>query len=250
MTSRWSLTCYTHTGNIVRPSPLKMALSYVEQPSSSPHQKGRGCYNSSTSSIKDITKAQFVHGCVFQPGINKAIEEAVQPCESCTQFQAQNTAAPLTPMPTPSHPWQMCTTDTFTLEGVDYLICGNLYSKMILIRCLPSGQRNTVKVVSLLKEMFLGHGIPKVLHFDNGPQYVSAQFTEFCTSRGITHKTSSPHYPQSKGFAEACVKSMKHALQHAKYSSANPQLAFWCSELHPLMPSSHHLLSSCTNTRL
>ena len=27
-------------------------------------------------------------------------------------------------------------------------------------------------------------------------------------------------------------------------------LPFWCSELHPLIPSSHHLLSSCTNARL
>ena len=73
--------------------------------------------------------------------------------------------------------------------------------------------------------MFSGHGIPKVLHSDNGPQYASAQFTEFCTSWGITHETSSPHYPQLNAFAEACVKSMKHALQHAKYSSADPQLA-------------------------
>ena len=27
-------------------------------------------------------------------------------------------------------------------------------------------------------------------------------------------------------------------------------LLFWCYELHPLKPSSHHLLSSCTNARL
>ena len=37
-------------------------------------------------------------GCVFWPGINKAIEEAVWQCETCTQSQAQNTTAPLTPM--------------------------------------------------------------------------------------------------------------------------------------------------------
>ena len=80
------------------------------------------------------TKAQlFTCGCVFRPGINKAIEEAVQQCETCTQFQAQNAAAPLTPMPTPSHPWQMCAMDIFTLEGINYLICGNFYSKMILV---------------------------------------------------------------------------------------------------------------------
>ena len=198
-----------------------------------------------------ITKAQlFMCGCVFWLGINKAIEEAIQQCETCTQFQAQNTAAPLTLMPTPSCPLQMCAMDIFTLEGVDYLICGNFYSKMILIRCLPSGQSNTVKVVSLLKEMFSEHRIPKVLHSDNGPQYASAQFTEFCTSWGITHKTSSPHYPQLNGFIEACEKSMKLALQCTKHSSTDLQLPFWDSKLHPLIPSSHHLLSSCTNARL
>ena len=56
------------------------------------------------------------------------------------------------------------------------------------------------------------------------PQYVSSQFAEFCTSWGITHETSSPHYPQSNGFAEACVKSVKHVLQHAKYSGRDLQL--------------------------
>ena len=80
------------------------------------------------------TKAQlFVHGCVFWLGINKAIEEAFWQRKTCTWFQAQNDAAPLTPMPTLSCPWQMCATDIFTLEGINHLICGNFYSKMILI---------------------------------------------------------------------------------------------------------------------
>ena len=80
------------------------------------------------------TKAQlFTHGHVFWLGINKVIEEAILQCETCTWFQAQNTAAPLTLMPTPSHPWQMCATDIFTLEGTNYLICSDFYSKMILI---------------------------------------------------------------------------------------------------------------------
>ena len=80
------------------------------------------------------TKAQlFAYGCVFWLGINKAIKEAVQQCETCTQIQAHNAAVPLTPMPTLSCPWQMCATDIFTLEGVNYLICGNFYSKIMLI---------------------------------------------------------------------------------------------------------------------
>ena len=116
------------------------------------------------------TKAQLsTCGCVFWPGINKAIEEAVWQCETCTQFQIQNAAVPLIPTPTPSCPWQMCTMDIFTLEGINHLICGDFYSKMILVQSLPSGQSNAVKVVSLLKEMFLEHGIPEVLCSDNGP---------------------------------------------------------------------------------
>ena len=82
--------------------------------------------------------------------------------------------------------------------------------------------------------MFSEHGIPKALHSDNGPQYVSAQFTEFCTSWGITHETSSPHYPQLNRFTKACVKSMKHVLQCTKYSSANPQLAFLALQATPI----------------
>ena len=81
-----------------------------------------------------ITKSQLLAcGCIFWPGINKAIEEVVCQCEACTQFQAQNAAASLTPMPTPSCPWQKCALDIFTLEGANYLICGDFYSKIILI---------------------------------------------------------------------------------------------------------------------
>ena len=151
-------------------------------------------------------------------------------------------------MPTPSCPWQMCTIDIFAQEGVDYLICSDIYSKMILIWHLPSGQSNTTKVILLLKEMFSEHRIPEVLHSDNGPQYASGHFADFCTSWGITHETSSPHYPQSNGLEEACVKSVKHALQHTKYSSANLQLtllALWATPINAKLPSPAKLQYQC-----
>ena len=102
----------------------------------------------------------------------------------------------------------MCATDIFMLEGVDHLVVGDFYLKMIFVQCIPPGQSNANKV-SLLKEMFVEHGIPQVLRSDNGPQYVSTQFADFCICWGITHETSSLHYPQSIGFAEACIKSIK-----------------------------------------
>ena len=69
---------------------------------------------------QEITKSQLLAcGCVFWPGINKAIAEVVNQCETCTWFQAKNAAAPLSPTPTPSHLWQMCASDIFILEGAN-----------------------------------------------------------------------------------------------------------------------------------
>ena len=90
-----------------------------------------------------ITKSQLLaRGSFFWPGINKVIEEVVCQYEACIQFQNQNAAAPLTLTPTPLHPWQMCATDIFTLEGIDHLVVGDFYLKMILVQCLPPSQSN------------------------------------------------------------------------------------------------------------
>ena len=43
------------------------------------------------------------------------------------------------------------------LEGIDHLVVGDFYLEMIFVQCLPPGQSNANKVVSLLKEMFSEH---------------------------------------------------------------------------------------------
>ena len=140
-------------------------------------------------------------------------------------FQAQNAAAPFTPTPTPLCPWQICVSDIFTWDGMDYLILADFYSKVILVFNLSTGQSNSSKVIHILEEWFCDHGMPEVLHTDNGPQYASAAFAHCSIELGFTHETSSPHYPKSDGFAKSCVKILKHTLQHAKYSGTNPKIA-------------------------
>ena len=137
MILRKSHTHYISTGNTVNHSLLKMDLCSVKKLSSFLHQKGRWCLVLCTNHTKSITKTQLLaNGCVFWPGINKGIEEAVQQCETFMRFQAQNTAAPLTPTSTHSLPWQICASDIFTLDGVDYLILADFHTKVILV-CQP-----------------------------------------------------------------------------------------------------------------
>ena len=91
-------------------------------------------------SHQGITKTQLLaHGCAFWPGINKVIEEAVWQCETCMRFEAQSATTTLKPTPTPSHSWQICTSDIFTLDGMGYLILTDFYSKVILVCNLPTG---------------------------------------------------------------------------------------------------------------
>ena len=62
---------------------------------------------------------------------------------------------------------------------------------------------------SVLRRWFADLGIPETLTTDNGPHFSSHLFAEFCTNWQIRHVTSSPHYTQSNGHAEAAVKAMK-----------------------------------------
>ena len=59
------------------------------------------------------------HRCVFWPGFNRAIKEAVCQWETCTRFHVQNAAASLTPTLMPSWAWHMCALDIFILESSD-----------------------------------------------------------------------------------------------------------------------------------
>ena len=55
--------------------------------------------------------------------------------------------------------------------------------------------------------------VPRVLVFDNGLQFDSKLFREYCDSLGITNRYSSPTYPQSNGKAEATNKTVINILK-------------------------------------
>ena len=52
-----------------------------------------------------------------------------------------------------------------------------------------------------------------MLRSDNGPCYSSKEFHNFLSFYQVDHITSSPHYPQSNGFAEALVGITKKLME-------------------------------------
>eukprot|EP00731_Ephydatia_muelleri_P036364 Em0242g3a len=70
-----------------------------------------------------------------------------------------------------------------------------------------------------------GHGIPRFLISDNGPQFSSAEFKSFGNEWGFTHITTSPYHLQANGLAEKFVQTVKRLLNKAKADHQDPYLS-------------------------
>ncbi|XP_041350869.1 uncharacterized protein K02A2.6-like [Gigantopelta aegis] len=97
-----------------------------------------------------------------------------------------------------------------------------------------AAQGNLVSTQRAKLPMAKENGIPETLVSDNGPQYSSREFASFCKSWGITHVTSSPLYPQSNGFIERMVQTVKNLLKKSESSGQDPYLALLAYRTTPI----------------
>lgn len=132
---------------------------------------------------------------VFWPAMSKAIQEAVEKCEVCAEFQNNNSKQPMQSHEIPSRPWSRVSSDFFTLNSRDYIVLADSYSDFIGVGEL----RSTISsnVILFLKQQFSRHGISYVLVTDNGPQFPSSEFTTFSSTWEFKHVTSSPTHAKS-----------------------------------------------------
>ena len=172
------------------------------------------------------SKCQYrARQCVYWPGINKDIEHLVEACATCQRHRPQEPRQPLKPTPPPEWPWQQLGADFMTYDGSEYLVIVDYYSKMPIVWKMPTSQCNSAKTITVLKELFVEHGIPEEIRSDNGPQFASHLFAEFTKDWNIKQSTFSPRNPRSNGQAESAVKIVKGLLTRAKCSGQDPYLA-------------------------
>ena len=147
---------------------------------------------------------------VFWPGISNDIRETVEKCGICqASSRAAKPVGNVSDMP--PHAWHTLGTDLFYWNKIDYLVIGDYFSKYLIVRRLPNS--STHAVIKELGLVFTELGRPFVLRSDNRPCYSSREFHNFLSFYQVDHVTSSPHYPQSNGFAEALVGITKKLME-------------------------------------
>ena len=149
---------------------------------------------------------------VWWPGISRDITDFIKKCPECARDTIHNKEL-LISTSLPKYPWQKIAADLFTLQGSNYLVIVDYFSRYPEVIQLRS--TTFMSIVNALKSTFARHGIAEVLMTDNGPQFSSVEFGEFAKRYNFTHITSSPHYPASNGQAERAVQTIKHLLRKA-----------------------------------
>ena len=170
--------------------------------------------------------------CVYWRNIDRDIEELTAKCPVCFEFAQREQKETMICHDIPSGPWQSVGTDLFELHGQHYLIVADYYSKMPFIRRITS--ESSKMIIGKLKTLFGEHGVPEVVYSDGGPCFNSQEFAKFASDWNFRHVMSSPHYPQSNGFIERTIQTVKIIMKKAAKTHVDPEMALLCARATPV----------------
>ncbi|XP_040164747.1 uncharacterized protein K02A2.6-like [Anopheles arabiensis] len=149
---------------------------------------------------------------VYWTSIDSDISECVASCEKCQTAAKTPAHSPHVPWPKSSSPWQRVHIDyAGPVEGDYFLIIVDAYSKWPEV--IKTSSTTASATIAILRGIFARFGIPVTLVSDNGTQFTSGIFADFCTSNGIQHLRTAPFHPQSNGQAERFVDTFKRAMK-------------------------------------
>ena len=154
---------------------------------------------------------------VYWPGLNDQLEKLVLNCQLCLKYLQSK--CKLTPdmslgQEIPTFPWTRLATNMFHFKGDSYLLLVNCTSIYPIICKLTS--MIAQHVIGCLKVIFSEYGWPDTIVSDNGPCYMAEAFIKTMQEYRVNHINSSPHYPQSNGFAEKFEQTEKSLFYKAR----------------------------------
>ena len=129
---------------------------------------------------------------------------------TCQEIKPTQRREPLICTPLPGRPWEKVAADICQWKKDNFLVVADYFSRYMEIVHLTNMSAATT--IASLKNIFARWGWPKELITDNGPQFSWTVFAQFAKMFDFRHTTTSPHYAQANGEAEAALLSKARPL--------------------------------------
>ncbi|XP_037924372.1 uncharacterized protein K02A2.6-like [Hermetia illucens] len=153
---------------------------------------------------------------VWWPNIDKDVEHTVKSCMACQRQRPKQSELPIYFWSLPEHCWQRLHVDfAGPFEGKMWIVLLDALSKWVEADVLYAATTRTL--CEFLEEKFITFGYPEIIVSDNGSQFTSEEFRNYCQSHGIKHVTSSPYHPKTNGLAERFVRTFKERMKASEY---------------------------------
>ena len=148
---------------------------------------------------------------VFWPCMQEDITRTRQACTGCDANAPSQPAAPPHPLPTPSYPFEMVSSDYFSYAGKHFLILVDRYSGWLSV--YPAGSNGAASLIKELRCHFTTFGISSELSSDGGPEYTASATQKFLKEWKVNFRLSSAYFPHSNQRAEVGVRTAKRMLR-------------------------------------
>ena len=178
---------------------------------------------------------------VWWPNITKDIDVLIKQCSLCLSVQPPDKGEPLRMTKMPSV-WSSLHAD----------ICGPLPDGWSIFGIIDESSRwptvyvikstSTSVLIRKLRELFATMGRPNELVTDNGPQFTSYEFKNFCKEWGIHHRLVTPYYPQANSEIERFFRTMMKNIKISHAAGLD-----WKNELQSFLLQYRNTPHSTTN---
>ena len=150
-----------------------------------------------------------VHMCVYWPSITDAIKDSVSACKPCLTFSRKQQHEPCV-SDVATQPWSHLSFENFEFQGQHFIMVLDISTKFFVVR--PVSSLGTDCTIQTLTSVFSEHGMPISIKCDQGGNFVSELFQQYCQFLVISLFFSSA-YHHSGNPAERAIRTIKGLMK-------------------------------------
>uniref|UniRef100_A0A1Y1K6Q2 RNA-directed DNA polymerase n=1 Tax=Photinus pyralis TaxID=7054 RepID=A0A1Y1K6Q2_PHOPY len=158
-----------------------------------------------------VKMKQLARSYMWWPKCDRDIENITKTCEICLIHKDNPPKSELHQWDYPQRPNQRLHIDFCELNGINFLVIVDGYSKWLEFEIMK--HIKTPTAVDALRKYFANWGLPHKIVSDNGPTFCSKDFESFVKYNGIVHIKTAPYHAASNGAAENSVRTFKNCLK-------------------------------------